>query len=276
VSEPRGGEPRGRPGVEGTGGVVTRRRSFWPAVSGSGRRVAFHEAAGSVLRKFGVFAAVCTLASPSSSAPYLSPSIAPCARRERQARARAREEGGGEERKEKEKGKGRNARRGSSRATRSATTSRFVDNGTMVCNSACSSECTAEVDEDATLKQALEELLKCMLRVWCREGQALARFGATSTGKPADEESIPFDRSPIGHASTLRKIDENANSRDRVIHDRRSTGDRESITTRSRDERIRSIVSFSRTSPIASRISSSRSSRSPSVPAHPLDVGRTV
>jgi len=178
-----------------------------------------------------------------------------CKERKAGARARARGEGGGEERKGKEKGKGRNARRGSSRATRSATTSRFVDNGTMVCNSACSSECTAEVDEDATLKQALEELLKCMLRVWCREGQALARFGATSTGKPADEESIPFDRSPIGHASALhRKIDENANSRDRVMHDRRSTRDRESITTRSRDERIRSIVSFSRTWPIASRI----------------------
>lgn len=51
----------------------------------------------------------------------------------------------------------------------------------MVCNSA-GSECTTEVDKDVTLKQALEELLKCMLRVWCREGQALARFGATTTG----------------------------------------------------------------------------------------------
>jgi len=51
----------------------------------------------------------------------------------------------------------------------------------MVCNSA-GSECTTEVDEDVTLKQALEELLKCMLRVWCRQGQALARFGVTSTG----------------------------------------------------------------------------------------------
>lgn len=42
-------EPRGTrvPGAEGTGGAVTRRRSFWLAVSGSGRRVAFHEAAGS-------------------------------------------------------------------------------------------------------------------------------------------------------------------------------------------------------------------------------------
>lgn len=51
----------------------------------------------------------------------------------------------------------------------------------MVCNSV-GSECTAEVDKDVTLRQALEELLKCMLRVWCREGQALARFGATTTG----------------------------------------------------------------------------------------------
>lgn len=51
----------------------------------------------------------------------------------------------------------------------------------MVCNSA-GSECTTQVDKDVTLKQALEELLKCMLRVWCREGQALARFGATTTG----------------------------------------------------------------------------------------------
>lgn len=51
----------------------------------------------------------------------------------------------------------------------------------MVCNSA-GSECTSEVDKDVTLKQALEELLKCMLRVWCREGQALAKFGATTTG----------------------------------------------------------------------------------------------
>ncbi len=51
----------------------------------------------------------------------------------------------------------------------------------MVCNSA-GSECTTEVDKDVTLKQALEELLKCMLRVWCREGQALAKFGVTTTG----------------------------------------------------------------------------------------------
>ncbi|KYN01606.1 Regulator of G-protein signaling 12 [Cyphomyrmex costatus] len=50
----------------------------------------------------------------------------------------------------------------------------------MVCNSA-GSECTTEVDKDVTLKQALEELLKCMLRVWCREGQALAKFGVATT-----------------------------------------------------------------------------------------------
>lgn len=51
----------------------------------------------------------------------------------------------------------------------------------MVCNSA-GSECTGEMDKDVTLKRALEELLKCMLRVWCREGQALARYGVTTTG----------------------------------------------------------------------------------------------
>lgn len=51
----------------------------------------------------------------------------------------------------------------------------------MVCDSA-GSECATEMDKDVTLKQALEELLKCMLRVWCREGQALARFGVTTTG----------------------------------------------------------------------------------------------
>lgn len=57
-------EPRERAGArvyaegdEGTGGEVTRRRSFWLAVSGSGRRVAFHEAAGSSrrLRESAVF-----------------------------------------------------------------------------------------------------------------------------------------------------------------------------------------------------------------------------
>ncbi|KAK1122090.1 hypothetical protein K0M31_009930 [Melipona bicolor] len=47
----------------------------------------------------------------------------------------------------------------------------------MVCDCAAS-ECSTEVGEDASLKRALEELLKCMLRVWCREGQALTRLGA--------------------------------------------------------------------------------------------------
>lgn len=41
------GAHQGTRGVEETGGAATRRRSFWLAVSGSGRRVAFHEAAGS-------------------------------------------------------------------------------------------------------------------------------------------------------------------------------------------------------------------------------------
>lgn len=57
----------------------------------------------------------------------------------------------------------------------------------MVCNSA-SSECAIKVDKDVTLKQALEELLKCMLRVWCRESQALARFGASTTGNVPEKE----------------------------------------------------------------------------------------
>lgn len=53
---------------------------------------------------------------------------------------------------------------------------------TMVCDSAGTSEYATEVGRHATLRQALEELLKCMLRVWCREGQALARFGGTAAG----------------------------------------------------------------------------------------------
>lgn len=69
TAEKRSGarKPRERmmvPGVEGTGGAAARRRSFWLAVSGSGRRVAFHEAAGSRhrLRRF-----LCTSASSSAS-----------------------------------------------------------------------------------------------------------------------------------------------------------------------------------------------------------------
>lgn len=63
----------------------------------------------------------------------------------------------------------------------------FIQRPTMVCNSA-SSECAIKVDKDVTLKQALEELLKCMLRVWCRESQALARFGASTTGNAPEKE----------------------------------------------------------------------------------------
>ncbi|KAL2715669.1 hypothetical protein V1478_015367 [Vespula squamosa] len=50
----------------------------------------------------------------------------------------------------------------------------------MVCDSAHSSEYMEELEEDVSLKKALEDLLKCMLRVWCREGQALTRLGATT------------------------------------------------------------------------------------------------
>lgn len=53
----------------------------------------------------------------------------------------------------------------------------------MVCDSAHSSEYMEELEEDVSLKRALEDLLKCMLRVWCREGQALTRLGATTPGK---------------------------------------------------------------------------------------------
>lgn len=52
----------------------------------------------------------------------------------------------------------------------------------MVCDCA-PSECSTELGEDASLKRALEELLKCMLRVWCREGQALTRLGDVAHGK---------------------------------------------------------------------------------------------
>lgn len=52
----------------------------------------------------------------------------------------------------------------------------------MVCDCAAS-ECSTELGEDASLKRALEELLKCMLRVWCTEGRALTRLGADVHGK---------------------------------------------------------------------------------------------
>ncbi|XP_057321140.1 gamma-2-syntrophin isoform X2 [Microplitis mediator] len=46
----------------------------------------------------------------------------------------------------------------------------------MVCDS--SGGYPTDLGEDVSLKSSLEELLKCMLRVWCREGQALTRLGA--------------------------------------------------------------------------------------------------
>ncbi|KAH0546960.1 hypothetical protein KQX54_016439 [Cotesia glomerata] len=46
----------------------------------------------------------------------------------------------------------------------------------MVCDAA--GGYPAELGEDVSLKSSLEELLKCMLRVWCREGQALTKLGA--------------------------------------------------------------------------------------------------
>lgn len=52
----------------------------------------------------------------------------------------------------------------------------------MVCDSA-SSEHSSELEQDASLKKSLEELIKCMLRVWCKEGQALTKLGIPTPGK---------------------------------------------------------------------------------------------
>lgn len=46
----------------------------------------------------------------------------------------------------------------------------------MVCDSA-GTNCPPELGDDVSLKSSLEELLKCMLRVWCREEQALTKLG---------------------------------------------------------------------------------------------------
>ena len=55
----------------------------------------------------------------------------------------------------------------------------------MVCDSS-GGECQTQIgdkppdrkDESvATLKDSLEQLLKCMLRLWCTEGLALAKLG---------------------------------------------------------------------------------------------------
>lgn len=51
----------------------------------------------------------------------------------------------------------------------------------MVCDAA--GGYPTELGEDVSLKSSLEELLKCMLRVWCREGQALTKLGAPEPGK---------------------------------------------------------------------------------------------
>lgn len=52
----------------------------------------------------------------------------------------------------------------------------------MVCDSA-GSEYPSDLVENISLKHSLEELMKCMLRVWCREGQALTKLGAPEPGK---------------------------------------------------------------------------------------------
>lgn len=67
----------------------------------------------------------------------------------------------------------------------------------MVCDSAHNSECgrMEELEEDVSLKRALEDLLKCMLRVWCREGQALTRLGATT---PESDKRVIVKREADG------------------------------------------------------------------------------
>ncbi|XP_023290025.1 gamma-2-syntrophin [Orussus abietinus] len=50
----------------------------------------------------------------------------------------------------------------------------------MVCNSG---RCPEGPGKDASLKLALEDLMKSMLRVWCREGQALNRLGVPESDK---------------------------------------------------------------------------------------------
>lgn len=69
----------------------------------------------------------------------------------------------------------------------------------MVCNCAAS-ECSTELGEDVSLKKALEELLKCMLRVWCREGQALSRLGAA----PHESDTTVIVRRETGGEFGLR------------------------------------------------------------------------
>ncbi|KAG8035588.1 hypothetical protein G9C98_001016 [Cotesia typhae] len=49
----------------------------------------------------------------------------------------------------------------------------------MVCDAA--GGYPTELGEDVSLKSSLEELLKCMLRVWCREGQALTKLESDKT-----------------------------------------------------------------------------------------------
>ncbi|XP_011297541.1 uncharacterized protein [Fopius arisanus] len=49
----------------------------------------------------------------------------------------------------------------------------------MVCDSA-GADCPPSLGEDISLKKSLEEVLKCMLRVWCREEQALTKLGSTA------------------------------------------------------------------------------------------------
>ncbi|XP_012267447.2 beta-1-syntrophin isoform X2 [Athalia rosae] len=65
----------------------------------------------------------------------------------------------------------------------------------MVCDAA-GSGCPSEiVEEDVSLRRALEDLLKCMLRVWCKEGQALTKLGVSP---PESDKRVIVKREPGG------------------------------------------------------------------------------
>ncbi|KAK0084665.1 hypothetical protein PV325_006601 [Microctonus aethiopoides] len=64
----------------------------------------------------------------------------------------------------------------------------------MVCDSA-GSEYPTDFVENVSLKHSLEELLKCMLRVWCREGQALTKLGVP---EPESDKTVIVKREAGG------------------------------------------------------------------------------
>ncbi|XP_046468440.1 uncharacterized protein [Neodiprion pinetum] len=65
----------------------------------------------------------------------------------------------------------------------------------MVCDAA-GSGCPPEIgEEDVSLRRALEDLFKCMLRVWCKEGQALTTLGVPP---PESDKRVIVKREPGG------------------------------------------------------------------------------